>query len=244
MTTLEDFATRAERAYLAGEGVDMATPWYPHDRRVLEGQIRARMQEVAAARAELERLGTPETPEARRAWAQVFARAHRITIDERTDVAPCAYLGERRVVVLPLGDETSLAVFLHEAGHILAEPCSDTGAHRRDPTVTTAHSCLRCEELAWDAALRAAPALSRGMFQTLKRYLGGYIQVTPAPAAAVAAARALSSDSTFAARVRARDGAAERQDKIAEIMRPDPPRLTKRERQLADMRRWAAEDRR
>jgi hypothetical protein len=108
-------------------------------------------------------------------------RKHGITTTVTTDRTPCA-IGQR-VYCPRIDTPEALAVWLHEAGHVISGPCPDRAPHRRDPTVMEAWQCLECENLASNAAMTLAP-FSPQMHQRLARGMQVYLRTTPAPAAA------------------------------------------------------------
>jgi hypothetical protein len=175
--------------------------------------------------------------------ADGLLETHGIRITWTTARPPAASRRGRRIFCPPIQTEIDLATFLHELGHHLAEPCAGP-LHRCDPHATTAN-CVRCETLAWQHAMAIVP-FSRAMFADLRTCLGSYLGSTAAPADARAAARQLASDGTFARTVQARAERERRLDAYREMQgwAAEPAVRTKRERQIDDMRRWAAEDRR
>jgi hypothetical protein len=85
-----------------------------------------------------------------------------------------AQIALRRAHVPYITDARSFAIVLHEAGHILSEPCDPKAGHdaRSDGRWWL---CLRCERLAWDAARwQLFPSISRDMWDELRHGLTTY----------------------------------------------------------------------
>lgn len=206
------------------------------DRRAREARETAERQrtearQIEADEAEAMRLMQSPATEAE-GWRQfggVLARRHRLMVVEsarlvRLGVGGLAHQGLRRITVPPHWWETPIgrATFVHEAGHIVSGACPEREPHRPNPTVREWHACLECERSAWEAALRLAP-FTRAMFDDLKAALGSYRRNTPAAPTVLEASRRLASDQVWAQRVQER---------------------AKREQQLADIERIAADARR
>jgi len=134
--------------------------------------------------------------------ADVLARRHGIAVEWRAPrempvgAAAFASVRRRRIVVPPIVDDETLAIFLHEAGHVLCERCGG-GLHAPDPRVRDWLCCLQCETLAWARALTLAP-FSLEMFRRLQQSLATYRRSTAGPREAVAALDRTRSNTTFA----------------------------------------------
>lgn len=147
------------------------------------------------------------TPRNAREWRTVLTRlaaAHQIRICESCTIPGgvwgYARIAQREIVVPPFWESTpdGRGGVLHEIGHVLEGPCPRVSPHYPDPHQQRWLNCIACENAAWRRAMQMAPAFDRAMFEDLKRALGTYRRRTPAPAAALTAARQLSSDTTYA----------------------------------------------
>jgi hypothetical protein len=185
------------------------------ERREREARERAAKQAATAAAAErtwraaesalLPRIERGDVA-AMREFIQALTTRHGITIETRT-VMPAgasayANIPARRIVVPPLDGPEAFAIYLHETGHVLAEPCRG-GDHQPDRSVTRWHHCVKCESEAWRIALELAP-FSRQMFARLQWSLQTYRRKTPAPARALQAADQLTGSLTWAQSVQRR----------------------------------------
>lgn len=165
-------------------------------------------REAEAARLEMQReMG----PAIRRAEAgdvaamgrviELLAKAHRFTIDTRTEMpkgaAAFANWSTRTVTIPPVTDEQTFATALHEVGHILAGECPRSEPHRPDPKVTRWHHCIACEREAWRVAMTLVP-FSRAMHARLQQSLRTYRRTTPASAAEIARLDQLAGTVTWA----------------------------------------------
>lgn len=127
--------------------------------------------------------------------------------------------GERgcRIVVMPMRSMVDGAVWAHEIGHTLAEPCRGP-QHQPDRSEKVWHHCLRCETAAWERALKLAP-FSRPMFARMRQSLiGFYAKNTPAPAVVLKAASAVTSDMNYADERLARIAADDRNARLDRIL--------------------------
>lgn len=142
---------------------------------------------------------------------------HQITADWREPhlmprgAAAFARIRERQIVGPWPVDEETIAVALHEIGHILAEGCQG-GDHYRDPAVRDWWHCLRCESLAWANAIALLRPLpwTRSMHERLMRSLKSYRRRTPGTPGAKAELDYLAQQLTF---FRLKQRELERQDR-------------------------------
>jgi hypothetical protein len=176
----------------------------------------------AHLRAEIVRLSTGVERgdvDAMARIAAAIAAIHAITVDVRTrmpaGVGGLANWQRRAIVVPPIDSVESFAVFLHEAGHILAGPCTDRTPHRRDHAVREWHRCLACEVDAWERAMALVP-FTRAMHGRLRQCLATYRRTTIGPKAAVEALDAISGTVTWA---RAKQARVRFNDKLAFVER-------------------------
>jgi hypothetical protein len=114
---------------------------------------------------------------------EAVLRRHAITAvwgGRRAGVTAFAERAPRRITCPLIVDDETAATALHEAGHVLSEQCAGP-AHYRDPAVTAWSNCLRCETLAWSAAIELVRPLpwSRAMHRQLTRSLTSYRRGTP-----------------------------------------------------------------
>jgi hypothetical protein len=89
----------------------------------------------------------------------------------------------RNIHVPYLRDARAFAIFLHEAGHVVAndeERCSSANGHQGQTSGRWWH-CVRCERRAWEVARRLLfPYFDKDMYAELNRGLSSYRRTTPA----------------------------------------------------------------
>ena len=190
---------------------------------------RAALRDTIEATRDLDLRGF-STASARR-LVTALELTHRITTTWTTAQPASARITARHVVAPPITTPESLAVWLHEAGHVLAGPCPKRAPHldsdgrtldekiedsvrRREGRV---RSCVACETAASLKALALAP-FSREMHARLAKALQSYLRETPATAAARAHARRFVSEDEWRRALHERVQHQIRMDQYREIM--------------------------
>jgi hypothetical protein len=210
----------------------MSSSWalttIPSDRELAAREQRAR--EAAAAKAAIEAARKAELaaviPRAERGDLEAMRRVADLLNDafgfrpieyrqQITDASAYFTWPKGPAVCLPITDEVTFAVVLHELGHGVAGRCPGREPHRPDPTVKRWFHCLECETAAWTEAMKMV-TFSLPMFRRLQWSQRTYRDMTPAgPEALEALATLTSFEQTYAAPKQRRAEMQLRQELIA-----------------------------